>query len=256
MEQFDGGMPGNSVAKEIKDEIVDVIQNHADETAELLETYGDDGLRLIELYKDDAYNFVKRAEKLGKNPLDILTNPPLDGQTLEGWLLDIDDLANPVNLPLKFNYDYEEIETIRKELIANPDSKLFSIGYGRDAKIPFDKMANNFEGHPMTFLSVPETRWEVFSKEKAYGDFWAINTDAIEWGIEERKIFVLNVNYKNASDELNPLATRRFTFAELKIIERPKNNYTLIANGEYSFFVPNELLDTYKSYLPSELLNP
>jgi hypothetical protein len=54
----------------------------------------------------------------------------------------------------------------------------------------------------------------------------------------------------------SPSSTRRFTYAELKVIEAPTSNYTTIENGEYAFFVPNELLDTYKDFLPPELLGP
>ena len=67
------------------------MENHADETAELLATYGDDALELISKYKDNAFEFARRAEKQGINPLEILSNPPLEGQSLEGWLLKITD---------------------------------------------------------------------------------------------------------------------------------------------------------------------
>ena len=59
-----------------------------------------------------------------------------------------------------------------------------------------------------------------------------------------------------ATDMSNALSTKRFTYAELKLIEAPSSNYTIVKNEKYSFFVPNELLDTYKDFLPPELLTP
>jgi hypothetical protein len=277
MEHMDGGMPGNAIAKELgaevienvakySDEAISLVALYGDDAAQIIMSYGDDGvvalqkygedaIGLIAQYKDEAIDFVKRAEKLGVDPTDVLDNPPLPGQTLEGWLLDIDDPQNPVNMSLKFNLPDEEIEQIRGESVQNPDSKLFSIGYGRDAKIPFDEMANRFgDEYEMSFLSMSDSKWAQYGDAKAYGDFWEVNSDAIEWGIDERKIFVLNVDYNLASDASNPSSTRRFTYAELKLVENPKNNYTIIQNGEYSFFVPDELLDTYENFLPPELL--
>ena len=279
MEQMDGGMPGNSILKEVGEETLEKVAKYGDEAlslvtrygadaAEIIATYGDDGIAilmkygddaidLVARYKDDSFKFVKRAEKLGVNPTDVLDDPPLSGQTLEGWLLGIDDTNNPVNMPLKLNLSDAEIDQLRKESIQNPDSKLFSIGYGKDAKIPFDKMASNFgDDYKMGFLGMPDSKWTKYGETGAYGDFWEVNSDVVEWGIEQRKIFVLNVDYDLATDATNPSSTRRFTYAELKLIERPVNNYTLVNNGEYSFFVPNELLDTYEDFLPPELLIP
>ncbi len=201
--------------------------------------------------------FLPFCDKYGLDPYDILTRPRADGQSLFGLVLGIEDLENPVNVPLKFNLPNTEIKQLMGESIQNPDSKLFSIGYGKDAEIPFDKMANRFgDEYKMSFLSMPDSKWAKYNEARAYGDFWEVNSDAIEWGIEERKIFVLNVDYDLAADSSNPLSTRRFTYAELKLIENPVNNYTMVTNGKYSFFVPNELLDTYENFLPPELLKP
>jgi hypothetical protein len=278
-------MPGNSLSKELREQLaelgedaadlfrkyggeivpllakygdagLEIIQKYGDDGVALLQRYGDDGVELISKHGADAIDFVKRAEKLGINPTDLIDNPPLPGQSLEGWMLNIDDPNNPVNMPLKFNLSGSEITELRRESIQNPDSKLFSIGYGKDAQIPFGEMANRFSDYEMSYLSMPDSQWTQYAESGAYGDFWEVNSDAIEWGMEERKIFVLNVDYNLATNPANPLATSRFTYGELRLIEKPTNNYTMVTSGEYSFFVPNELLDQYKDFLPPELLTP
>jgi hypothetical protein len=221
---------------------------------DIVQAYGKDGTALLERYGDEAVDFVRRAEKLGINPTDVLENPPLPGQTLEGWMLNIDNAENPANIPTKFNQTAEEITQLRKDSIQNPESKLFSLGYGKDAKIPFNEMATRFgDEYKMGLLAMPEEKWAKYGDAQAYGDFWEVNRDAIEWGIEERKIFVLNIDYGLATRS-QASSTRRFTYAELKVIENPINNYTTIENGDYAFFVPDELQDTYKDFLPPELL--
>ena len=66
---------------------------------------------------------------------------------------------------------------------------------------------------------MPDSKWARYNDAKAYGDFWEVNRDAIEWGIEERKIFVLNIDYDLATNSENPLSTKQFTYAELELIE-------------------------------------
>ena len=51
-------------------------------------------------------------------------------------------------------------------------------------------------------------------------------------------------------------STRRFTLAEIRLIEMSPNGYSLIKDGDYALFVPNELLDTYNDFLPPELRLP
>lgn len=104
----------------------------------------------------------------------------------------------------------------------------------------------------MSFLGLSDTNWQRFDNAQAYGDFWELNSDAIEWGVEERKIFILNIPYDLASNP-SPSSTKRFTNAEIHLIEMPGNSYTRIDKGEHSFFVPNELLSSYQDYLPPEL---
>lgn len=275
MEHLDGGMPGNAIAKEITDEVnewariygddvvdfvrlygkdaVDVIRLHKDDAVKIIRDYGKNGIKLLKTYSNNAVDFVKRSERLGINPTNILDNPPLPGQTLEGWMLGIDNPENPVNMQLKLNLMDNEITQLKKESIQNPNSRLFSIGYGKDAPIPFNKFAEHFgDDYKMSFLGVSDTNWQRFDNAKAYGDFWKFNSDAIEWGIEERKIFILNVPYDLATNP-SPSSTKRFSLAEIRLIEMPANSYTRIEKGEYSFFVPNELLDSYEDYLPPEL---
>ncbi len=287
MELVDGGMPGNAIGKELSTEVAENLTKHGDEAIELVKLYGDDAIQIIlkyedegiallqkygdeitsstakygddavELfarYDDDAIDFIKRAEKLEIDPTKILSKPPSPGQSLEGWLLGVEDPANPVNMHLKFKLSEAEITELRRQSIQNPDSPLFSIGYGRDAEIPFGEMANKFDNYPMSFLDMPASEWKKYEDAGAYGDFWEINSDAIEWAMEERKIFVLNVNYELATRSTDPNATRRFTYAELKLIDKIDDGYTLVPYGKYSFLVPDEHLDDFEDFVPVELL--
>jgi len=240
---------------QIDDIIRDFTERYGNFATYVISKYGDNGVALLQTYGDDAVKFVKRAEKLGVDPVEILDNPPLPGQTLEGWLLKIDNPENPVNQPLKLNQTDEEIEQLRIESIQNAESKLFAIGYGKDAKIPFDKMGDHFDGHPMAFVSVPENKWAKYEGGAAYGDFWEVNRDIIEWGIQERKLFVSNIPYGVATNP-SPSSTRRFTRAEISLIEMPSNGYTVVEHGDFAVFVPNELIDSYNNFLPPELRLP
>jgi len=53
---------------------------------------------------------------------------------------------------------------------------------------------------------------------------------------------------------IDPANVKRFSLAELRFVELEKNNYVHVPIGDYSGFVPVELLDTYQQYLHPSLL--
>ncbi|MBN2118143.1 MAG: hypothetical protein JW730_16320 [Anaerolineales bacterium] len=258
MERMDGGMPGNSIAKELGEETLEKVAKYGDEALSLvmlygddaaeiiakygddgvavLQKYGDDAVDLITRYKDDTFDFVKRAEKLGVNPTDILDNPPLPGQTLEGWLLKIDDPRNPVNLPSTLDLSDAKIRELWEGAINNPESDEYVIGYfGGDNVIPYNKLANDRNA---TFFSMEESVYRDTGFKKDTGDFWNVNREAIMYGVDERKTFVLNVKLDRVLS--NPEKT---TYAEVQLILHPGNNYVVIEGDEYDMLVPAELLN-------------
>jgi hypothetical protein len=92
--------------------------------------------------------------------------------------------------------------------------------------------------------------WAPF--ENAKGNFWSdVNTPFIEKGIEERKIFLFNIESMVIEDPAN---IRRFSLPEWRLLEMESNNYVQVPIGEYSAFVPVELVDTLDQHLPANLL--
>jgi hypothetical protein len=235
MEQFDGGMPGNSVAKEIKEDVADVIENHADETAEILEAYGDDGLRLIELYKDDVYDFVKQAEKQGRNPLEVLYNPPEPGQTLEGWLLNITAPNSPVNMKSNLKLSDAKIDDLLDQSLENIESNEFVLGYFDPNQV--DGYIELADQRKAIKLSMPESLYEQVGFQDGTGDFWQVNRAAIQYGVDERKTFVLSTDFDTIMS--NP---EKYTYAEVQMILQPGNGYVRVKKDGYDMLIPSELL--------------
>jgi hypothetical protein len=94
-----------------------------------------------------------------------------------------------------------------------------------------------------------EEAWKPFAEAKA--NFWTdVNSPFLEKAIEDRKIFLFNIETKVIEDPAN---IRRFSLPELRLIEMEKNNYVQVPVGQYSAFVPIELLDTFEQYLPANL---
>jgi len=64
-------------------------------------------------------------------------------------------------------------------------------------------------------------------------------------------MFLFNVNYDVIVDSVN---ADRFSLPELRLIEMEINNYVSVPIGDYTAYVPIELLDTYQQYLPASLI--
>ncbi len=57
-EHQDGGMPGNTVMKEVGGEVVDLAIEYGDDVVELAGKYGDDAVDIIRTYGDDAFDML------------------------------------------------------------------------------------------------------------------------------------------------------------------------------------------------------
>jgi hypothetical protein len=191
--------------------------------------------------------FLPLCEKYGINPHDILTRPPSEGQSPIGWVLGIENPANPVNHPLmSLNLTQADLDNILTQSIVRPDSKIVVLGYGDGAK-PYYELSDDIEG---SHLSLSSETWAPFDKARA--NFWAdINAPFIEKSVQDRKIFLFNITTDIVEDPAN---VRRFSLPELRLIELEKNNYVSVPVGEYTAFVPMELMDTYEQYLDPSLI--
>jgi hypothetical protein len=227
-------------AEEKIEEILGLVNQ---ETAQLI-----NNLRVK--YGDEMVGrFLPLCEKYGINPHDILTRPPTEGQSLIGWVLGIENPMNPVNHALvNLNLTNANLDNILKESVVRPDSKVVVLGYGKGVEKPYYTLSDEIKG---CHLSLSAEVWAPFETAKA--NFWAdINTPLIEKALEDRKIFLFNINYDVIVDPVN---VERFSLPELRLIEMEKNNYINVPFGDYTACVPIELLDTYRQYLPDHLLN-
>jgi hypothetical protein len=148
---------------------------------------------------------------------------------------------------VKLNLTKAELDNIMAKSVKRPDSKVVVLGYGAGTAKPYYALSDEIEG---CHLSLSSENWAPF--ENAKGNFWAdVNTPFIEKGIEERKIFLFNTESTIIEDPAN---IRRFSLPEWRLLEMESNNYVQVPVGEYSAFVPTELLDTLDQHLPANLL--
>jgi hypothetical protein len=59
LEHIDGGMPGNSIAKELGGETIEKLAQYGDDAAQIISRYGDDGIAVVQKYGGDAINLIK-----------------------------------------------------------------------------------------------------------------------------------------------------------------------------------------------------
>jgi len=193
-------------------------------------------------------DFLLSCEKYDINPQDLITRPLAEGQSLNGWVLDIENPANPINKPLAdLNLTDAELDNIRMQSTKNPDSQIVVLGYGNGCDKPYYKLGDEIKG---SYLSLSDEAWAPFSEAQA--NFWTdINGPFLENAIEDRKILLFNVQSDVIEDPAN---IRRFSLPELRLIEMEKNNYIHVPIGEYSAYIPIESQDTFEQYLPANLL--
>jgi hypothetical protein len=176
---------------------------------------------------------------------------PAAAPTLEGWLLGISRAESPVNQPLTLGLSEEAISAVAEAGIHNPDSPLFAIGFssGPGVSQPYTQFGAQ---HGMGYFAVDDDVWQVFDAAEAQGDFWQINSQAIEEAVTQRRIFVLNVPYARVES-----ATRSFSLPEIRLIEM--GGYVGRNIGGHDILVPIELLDSYQSIIATvapDLLAP
>jgi len=237
-------LPAQKVSKTPAQEKIEEILGLVDEeTAQLI-----NNLR-VQHGDEMAGIFLPLCEKYGINPHDILTRPPTEGQSLIGWVLGIEDPVSPVNHPLvSLNLTPADLDNILLQSIKRPDSNIVVLGYGKGVPKPYYTLSDEIEG---CHLSLSSNTWSPFENAKA--NFWTrINTPFIENAIENRKMFLFNINYDEIVDPVN---VDRFSLPELRLIEMETNNYVSVPVGDYTAYVPIELLDTYEQYLPASLIN-
>jgi hypothetical protein len=253
---------------EVLDPVAALVRRHGDEALQFIQRHGDEGMAFLARYQDDAFalaalhgpevvsafgrygddgvsvveefgsDFLRRSEKLGVDPTEVLTRPPSEGQTLEGWLLGIADRENPVNRSLAFHLSDDTIQAVAETSVHNPDSPLFAVGFSQGAGvIPYDSFGERFD---TSYFRAPDGTYQRFADSGALGDFWQINARAIEQAMADRKIFVLNVPFEDAAS-----AARSSTLAELSLILT--GDYVRKTVAGYDFLVPVELADTYLS---------
>ena len=231
------------VSKAVAEETIEeTLKQVNEEAAQLISS-------LTEKYGDEMVaRFLPLCEKYGINPYDVLTRPPTEGQSLIGWVLGIENPVNPVNHPLvNLNLTEAELDNILTQSIQRPDSKIVVLGYGGGSAKPYYILSDEIKG---CHLSLSADAWAPF--EKARANFWTdINAPFLQKAIEDRKIFLFNVNKNTVIDPLN---AGRFSLPELKLIELPSNNYVRVEFEQYDLFIPQELQGSYLEHLPPSLL--
>lgn len=231
-----------SVSKPIKEEVAEAtVEQVSRDTAQFISS-------LNEKYGEETVTkFLSFCKKYNIDPYEVLTRPPAEGQSLIGWGLGIADPTNPVNHPLMhLNLTEDEMNNILTKSIKRSDSKVVVLGYGGGAAKPYYLLSDEIGG---CHLSLSAEDWAPF--ENAKSGFWVyINAPFIEKAIEERKIFLFNVDYDVVIDPAN---ARRFSLPELRLIELEKSNYIRVPIADYTAYVPIELSDTYEQYLHPSL---
>jgi hypothetical protein len=210
-------------------------EQYGDEVLDVIQRYDDNGILLLNQYGSEAIDFVKRAEKLGVDPTDVLDHPPRPGQSLEGWLLKIDDPNSPVNLPADLKLSTTDVKHLLNESVHNTHSSEFVLGYFDPNKVSgYIEVAEN---RTAIHLKMEQSLYNQVGFKNGTGDFWQINRAAIQYGLDKRKIFVLSTDLQTILS--NP---SKFTYAEIQMILHPGNNYVHIYKDGYDMLVPAELL--------------
>jgi hypothetical protein len=120
------------------------------------------------------------------------------------------------------------------------------LGFGGGVEKPYYVLSDEIGG---CHLSLSGEDWAPYDNARA-NFLRDINIPFIEKGIEERKVFLFNIDKKVIVDPKN---IERFSLPELRLIELQKNNYVQVPVKDYTAYVPVELIDTYEQFLPASL---
>ena len=129
------------------------------------------------------------------------------------------------------------------------ENKLFVFGFIQDVPKPYFKFAENLS-KPATYFRNDEL-WKRFKQANALGDYWQIVSSVIEKMVEERKIIIANVPMSVIEDKK---FSHKITLAEARLIGMPAFKYMHYTKNGCEIFVPRELEETHKQYLPKKLL--
>jgi hypothetical protein len=138
--------------------------------------------------------------------------------------------------------------TQSRENAATWENKLFVIGFIEDAPQPYYEFAENLSTPAAYFRN--DELWEEYKKAGALGNYWQIISHVIENVVEQRKIIISNVPMSMIEDKKH---SHKITLAETRLIGMPAFKYIHYTKGNCEIFVPQELEDTHKAYLPKEL---
>ncbi|MGE5375672.1 MAG: hypothetical protein ACM3XO_11505 [Bacteroidota bacterium] len=84
---------------------------------------------------------------------------------------------------------------------------------------------------------MPKELYNQIGFQSGTGDFWQVNRGALQSGIDQRKTFVLSTDMQTIL--ANP---EKYTYAEIKMILQPGNNYMHVFKDGYDMLVPVEKL--------------
>ena len=133
-EYADGGMPGNTVAKELGDQLVDlrknalpIIKTYGNDVIPLLVKYGDEGLALIQKFGPDGVNLLRKYGNdatdlivLEKDVLDYAVQQGPDAVAALSRWSKADLLAHGPELALRAKKDAEVLADIKKLTLLGP----------------------------------------------------------------------------------------------------------------------------------------
>jgi hypothetical protein len=148
MEHLDGGMPGNSVAKELDqelaglsddalrlieqhgDDILPLLLKYQDDAVDIINAYGDEGVAILQKYGDDAIGLVKQY---GTPAVKVITSVGPEAaetllKTLDDDVLDYAIKEGPEAVEALSLWSANELETHGAELAlrAKKDAKVLS----------------------------------------------------------------------------------------------------------------------------------
>jgi hypothetical protein len=77
--------------------------------------------------------------------------------------------------------------------------------------------------------------YESTGFDSSTSDFWKVNREAIQSGVDQRKTFVLSTDLETIL-----MKPEKATYSEVQLILHPGNNYVVVTGGEYDMLIPAE----------------
>ena len=128
-EHIDGGMPGNSIAKELGGETLEIVAKYGDEALDLIKLYGVDAAQIILKYGDEGIKVMKAVDpEAAKKLFETLDDDVLDYALQQGhdvvavlsrWS-EADLKEHGVELALRAKKDAKVLAHIKKLITLGP----------------------------------------------------------------------------------------------------------------------------------------